>query len=325
SCAASAAASCGASARGSACASRASTSRRARSISCSTTRPCRPRPRRAAASRGRRPRRQVRAHRRDRACRSRCRATTCRAAPPCPPASAPSVADREVDLVIQAPHLAPDDVDALYALTGAAGVEPLTRACNDACRLYDIESDAGVDAACHAGGYDVARVEGRDTLPRVRVVAMDMDSTLITIECIDEIADLRGIKPQVAAITAAAMRGEIDFRESLVRRVALLEGLPVEALQRVYDERLRLSPGAVNLFESLHARGIETLLASGGFTLFTDRLQAELAIDWTIANEFEVTAGRLTGLIAGTTVDAAAKAALIAALAQRLRGGDGLV
>src|SRR6185312_12932309 len=291
SCAASAAASCGASARGSACASRASTSRRARSISCSTTRPCRPRPRRAAASRGRRPRRQVRAHRRDRACRSRCRATTCRAAPPCPPASAPSVADREVDLVIQAPHLAPDDVDALYALTGAAGVEPLTRACNDACRLYDIESDAGVDAACHAGGYDVARVEGRDTLPRVRVVAMDMDSTLITIECIDEIADLRGIKPEVAAITALAMRGEIDFAESLRRRVALLAGVPEGALAEVYDDRLRLSPGAEALLAALHAQGATTLLLSGGFTFFTERLRARLGFTAALANTLEVVDG----------------------------------
>ena len=229
------------------------------------------------------------------------------------------------DLVVQAPQLAPEDVDLLRALSGASDVVPLDRAQCAAFRLVAPRTLDGVADALAAAGCDWALVPRTRSIERLRLVAMDMDSTLITIECIDEIADLRGIKPQVAAITAAAMRGEIDFRESLVRRVALLEGLPVEALQRVYDERLRLSPGAVNLFESLHARGIETLLASGGFTFFTDRLQAELAIDWTIANEFEVTAGRLTGRIAGTTVDAAAKAALIAALAQRLRGGDGLV
>ena len=229
------------------------------------------------------------------------------------------------DLVVQAPQLAPEDVDLLRALSGASDVVPLDRAQCAAFRLVAPRTLDGVADALAAAGCDWALVPRTRSIERLRLVAMDMDSTLITIECIDEIADLRGIKPQVAAITAAAMRGEIDFRESLVRRVALLEGLPVEALQRVYDERLRLSPGAVNLFESLHARGIETLLASGGFTFFTDRLQAELAIDWTIANEFEVTAGRLTGRIAGTIVDATAKAALIAALAQRLRGGDGLV
>ncbi len=231
----------------------------------------------------------------------------------------------DADLVVQAPQLAPEDVDLLRALSGASDVVPLDRAQCAAFRLVAPRTLDGVADALAAAGCDWALVPRTRSIERLRLVAMDMDSTLITIECIDEIADLRGIKPQVAAITAAAMRGEIDFRESLVRRVALLEGLPVEALQRVYDERLRLSPGAVTLFESLHARGIETLLASGGFTFFTDRLQAELAIDWTIANEFEITAGRLTGRIAGTTVDAAAKAALIAALAQRLRGGDGLV
>jgi phosphoserine phosphatase len=229
-----------------------------------------------------------------------------------------------VDLVIQAPHLAPDDVDALYALTGAAGVEPLTRACNDACRLYDIESDAGVDAACHAGGYDVARVEGRDTLPRVRVVAMDMDSTLITIECIDEIADLRGIKPEVAAITAQAMRGEIDFAESLRRRVALLAGVPEGALAEVYDDRLRLSPGAEALLAALHAQGATTLLLSGGFTFFTERLRARLGFTAALANTLEVVDGRLTGRLTGSIVDARAKAAALAGYASAAQRDGGI-
>ena len=229
------------------------------------------------------------------------------------------------DLVVQAPHLAPEDVDLLRAVSGASDVVPLERAQCTAFRLVAPRTLDGVSDALAAAGCDWALVPRARTIDRLRLVAMDMDSTLITIECIDEIAALRGIKPEVAAITAAAMRGEIDFRESLVRRVALLEGLPVEALQRVYDERVRLTPGAARLFESLRARGIQTLLASGGFTFFTDRLQAALSIDWAVANELEVANGRLTGRVAGTIVDATAKAALIASLARRLRGADGLV
>ena len=131
---------------------------------------------------------------------------------------------------------------------------------------------------------------------RVGVVAMDMDSTLITIECIDEIADLAGIKPAVAAITAAAMRGDLDFRGSLEQRVALLAGLPEELLLRVYDERLKLSPGAQRMIDGFKAVGAKILLASGGFTFFTERLRARLGIDETIANTIEVDGGKLTGL-----------------------------
>jgi phosphoserine phosphatase len=228
-----------------------------------------------------------------------------------------------MDLVIQAPMLAPGDVDALKALTGAAGVEPLSRAANDACRLHDVESDEGVDAACRAAGYDVARVAPADTLARVRVVAMDMDSTLITIECIDEIADQKGIKREVAAITALAMRGEIDFAESLRRRVALLAGLPEAALAEVYDDRLRLSPGAEALLAALHAQRTTTLLLSGGFTFFTERLRARLGLTAALANTLEVVDGRLTGRLVGAIVDARAKAATLAgyAAAARREGG----
>lgn len=229
------------------------------------------------------------------------------------------------DLVVQAPQIAPEDINVLRALTGASEVVALDRAQCAAARLVAPRTVDGVADALAAAGCDWALVPRTRRLERLRLVAMDMDSTLITIECIDEIAALHGIGPEVAAITAAAMRGEIDFAESLARRVALLEGLPVTALERVYDERLRLSPGAMHLFDSLRAKGVETLLASGGFTFFTDRLQAALAIDWAVANEFEVAHGRLTGRIRGAIVDADAKAALISALADRLRGDDGLV
>jgi phosphoserine phosphatase len=137
---------------------------------------------------------------------------------------------------------------------------------------------------------------------------MDMDSTLISIECIDEIADMQGLKPQVSAITEAAMRGEIDFAESLRQRVSLLAGLDQSALQRVYDERLQLSPGAETLLAAARAAGIRTLLVSGGFTFFTERLQPRLALDYTAANTLELADGKLTGRVMGDIVDAQGKA-----------------
>ena len=229
----------------------------------------------------------------------------------------------EADLVVQAPLVLREDLEILRLMTGAQGVEPIARASCDAYRLHEAQDRAGVAEACAAAEYDFAFVPRERTLERVRLVAMDMDSTLITIECIDEIAALQGIGDEVAAITASAMRGEIDFRASLAGRVALLEGLPVEALARVYDERLRLSPGATRLFETLQAIGAKTLLVSGGFTFFTERLKARLAIDFTLSNQLEIDDGRLTGRIRGDIVDAEAKAAYFLELAQRY-AGDGI-
>ncbi len=142
----------------------------------------------------------------------------------------------------------------------------------------------------------------------VRLIVSDMDSTLIAIECIDEIADMLGLKPQVAAITEAAMRGELEFAEALTRRVALLEGLPAEQLQQVYDERLRLNPGAETLMEAARTLGIKTAVVSGGFTFFTERVRQRLGLDYALANELEVTEGRLTGCVLGAICGAQAKA-----------------
>ena len=141
-----------------------------------------------------------------------------------------------------------------------------------------------------------------------RLLAMDMDSTLITIECIDEIADLAGLKPQVAAITAAAMRGEIDFPGALRQRVALLAGLEVSALERVDHERLQLSTGAESLLAFARQAGWKTLLVSGGFTFFTDRLKTRLGLDFTLANSLEIRDGKLTGQVTGPVIDGDAKA-----------------
>jgi phosphoserine phosphatase len=129
-----------------------------------------------------------------------------------------------------------------------------------------------------------------------RLVAFDMDSTLINIECVDEIAGAAGRKAEVAAITEAAMRGEIaDYKESLRRRVALLKGVPVGALEQVYRERLQLNPGAETLVRAAQAAGLKTLLVSGGFTFFTDRVRDRLGFDFTRSNVLEAAEGVLTG------------------------------
>ena len=135
-------------------------------------------------------------------------------------------------------------------------------------------------------------------LSAFKLAAFDMDSTLINIECIDELADAAGRKAEVAAITEAAMRGEIvDFKESLRRRLALLKGVPASALEDVYSNRLRLNPGAEALMAALHAGGLKTLLVSGGFTFFAERVQARLGMHFMRSNVLEIVGGRLTGQV----------------------------
>ena len=134
------------------------------------------------------------------------------------------------------------------------------------------------------------------SLKNFGLIAFDMDSTLINIECIDEVADAAGRKAEVAAITEAAMRGEItDYKDSLRQRVALLKGVPESALSEVYQQRLRLNPGAAELVQACKAAGLKVLLVSGGFTYFTDRVRDTLGIDFTRSNVFEIENGLLTG------------------------------
>ena len=156
------------------------------------------------------------------------------------------------------------------------------------------------------------------------LIAFDMDSTLITIECIDEIADAVGKKAEVAAITEATMRGEIkDFKESLRRRVALLQGVPVGALQEVYDQRLRLSPGAPELVGACREAGLKVLLVSGGFTFFADRVKARLGMDFARSNLLEEDGGYLTGRVRaqdwGDICDGAEKRRTLLEVASLLR------
>jgi phosphoserine phosphatase len=218
-------------------------------------------------------------------------------------------------LVVQAPDIDTPALKALAKLAGAERIDAFSRSVDQAFALTPAGNAGEVAAYCAQAKLDCAFVPSGQRLDRARLLAMDMDSTLITIECIDEIADMMGIKGEVAAVTASAMRGEIDFRESLTRRVALLRGLDSAALQRVYDERLRLSPGAERLLAGMRAVGAQSLLVSGGFTFFTERLKARLGLDHTCANTLEIADGKLSGRLIGPIVDAAAKAACF----QRLR------
>ena len=148
---------------------------------------------------------------------------------------------------------------------------------------------------------------------------MDMDSTLITIECIDELGDMAGKKSEIAAITAQAMRGEIDYPESLRRRVSLLAGLQESALERVYQERLKLTAGAEELLAACKKHKVKLLLVSGGFTFFTERLKTRLGLDYAISNSLEITGGKLTGRVVGGIVGAQAKAAKFVSILRALR------
>lgn len=211
-----------------------------------------------------------------------------------------------MNLIIQATRaIEKAHLEHIADLTQCASFSPISA---NVCRFNDAHNHPDIAAYCLEQQLDFGFVPQGKTLKDFGLVVMDMDSTLITIECIDEIADMQGLKPQVASITEAAMRGEMDFAESLRRRVALLEGLDESALQRVYDERLRLSSGAEVMLEKLRHHGIKTLLVSGGFVFFTLRLQKRLGLDYTHANMLEIIDGKLTGKVLGDIVDAQAKA-----------------
>lgn len=151
-------------------------------------------------------------------------------------------------------------------------------------------------AAEVAPGLIVRGFEPPLRLRDFKLIAFDMDSTLINIECVDEIADAVGRKAEVAAITEAAMRGEIkDYKDSLRQRVALLKGVSESDLERIYRERLQLNPGAAELVSACQQAGLKVLLVSGGFTHFSDRVRDRLGIDYTRSNVLEVRDGRLTG------------------------------
>ena len=211
-----------------------------------------------------------------------------------------------MNLVVQGPGLAESEAQALAPLVGSARVEPIA---TGAFRLRNAAANPAVARWAEQRQADYAFIPEGRRFADLRLLAMDMDSTLITIECIDELGDLAGKKAEISAITAQAMRGEIAYPESLRRRVSALSGLPQTDLARVYEERLRLTPGAEALVAACKKHRVEILLVSGGFTFFTERLKARLGIDHTISNVLEVKAGKLTGTLVGAIVDADAKAA----------------
>jgi phosphoserine phosphatase len=218
-------------------------------------------------------------------------------------------------LVVQSPEATALRAAALAELCGSAPPEALD---GGAWRLRGATRREGVAAWCDAHRLDHAWVPEGRRLSDLKLLAMDMDSTLITIECIDEIGSFIGRKDEIAAITAQAMRGEIDYPASLRQRVALLAGLDEDVLQDVYDEKLRLSPGAEVLVEACKRHGVKLLLVSGGFTFFTERLKERLGLDDTLSNVLEIDGGKLSGRVLGTIVDADAKAAKFRQLAHRL-------
>ena len=224
-----------------------------------------------------------------------------------------------MNLVLQGPGADASTLEAIAALAAPARIttlSPHALRCNEAAATPEVAE--AVQAAALAAGIDATFIAPGRTLADFSLVAMDMDSTLITIECIDEIADMQGLKAEVSEITEAAMRGELDFSASLTRRVALLKGLDAAALERVYEERLRLSMGAESMLAAVRAAGLKTLLVSGGFTFFTDRLKARLGLDYTHANVLEIEDGRLTGRVVGGIVDAEEKMRTVARVCAEL-------
>ena len=222
------------------------------------------------------------------------------------------------NLILQALQFDQSAIEKIAAIADAEGVQELGPT---AIRLLGVntENRAEIQAACQQAKLDFAFIDPVHLLREMKILAMDMDSTLINIECIDEIAAAVGRKAEVSAITEAAMRGEItDFAESLTRRVALLEGVPESALQQVYEQRLQLNAGAERLVSVAKQHGVRTLLVSGGFTFFTQRLQERLGIDEAYANTLEIKDGKLTGRVQGDIVGSQTKADHVMRLAKKL-------
>jgi len=219
------------------------------------------------------------------------------------------------DLVLQGRGADRVQAQALAPLCGARAVEPHGAG---AFRLRDAAPFASLGAWCAQRSIDYGWLRHDLRLADMRLLAMDMDSTLITIECIDELGAMVGRGAEIAAITARAMRGELEFTESLKRRVALLEGVREAALEQVYRDKLRLSPGAERLIEACKAAGLRLVLVTGGFSYFAERLRARLGFDSVRANALELREGRLTGRLVGAIVNARVKAEVVRAAARAL-------
>jgi phosphoserine phosphatase len=220
-----------------------------------------------------------------------------------------------MNLIIQGLEIENSDLRALAKLAGATEIERIT---GEAFRLKNAVRREQISEYCAEAELDFAFVEPAVQLSDFRLIAMDMDSTLLAIESIDEIADMHGMKPQVSEITQRTMRGEIIFEESLRQRTALLQGLDEDALQQVYDSRVRLSPGAERMLQQMKKAGIKTMVISGGFTFFTERIKAKLGLDYAAANTLEISDGKLTGKVLGKIIGAEGKAEALRKVSQEL-------
>ncbi|MBL0925404.1 MAG: phosphoserine phosphatase SerB [Sphingomonadaceae bacterium] len=198
----------------------------------------------------------------------------------------------------------------------AAGCTPGHREWIEAELVFDITFDGGLAAAREAlkpmeSHFDIA-VQSAESRRKMLLVS-DMDSTMITVECIDELADYAGIKPEIAAITERAMAGELDFAEALRARVALLAGLRAEVISQCLEERVRPMPGAETLVRTMAGWGAHTVLVSGGFTSFTGPVAKTIGLAEVHANVLEIAGGKLTGALQGEIVDAGTKRAVLEA------------
>ena len=209
-----------------------------------------------------------------------------------------------MNLILQSSNIETGDLKSIAKLSTASAIEQISSV---AFRLTQAQPHPAIAPLCEEPKLDWAFVPEARRLKDFKLLVMDMDSTLITIETIDELADWVGLKSEVAAITEQAMRGEIEYNESLRRRVALLKGLKASALDEVYRERLKLSPGAEVLLQAAKKYAIQTLLVSGGFTYITELLKTRLGLNHTHANTLGVAEGKLTGEILGPIVNAQGK------------------
>jgi len=211
-----------------------------------------------------------------------------------------------------AAHLPEGEVSAARDRLDAAGCLPVATVWvedGEACDLQFGRDMAAARAALEGQGYDVIVQPAEHR--RKKLIVADMDSTMITVECIDELADHAGIKPEVALVTEAAMRGEMDFGEALDARVALLEGMDERVIDRCLAERVKIMPGAVALIRTMRANGATAILVSGGFTRFAEPVAREIGFDRAIANVLAVADGKLTGTVTKPIVDSATKLATL--------------
>jgi phosphoserine phosphatase len=231
-----------------------------------------------------------------------------------------------------APDLPQGEVTAARDRLDAAGCLPVAQVWVEEGEAIDLQFGRDPDAARTAlegQGYDVVVQPAEDR--RKKLIVADMDSTMITVECIDELADYAGIKAQIAAVTEAAMRGELDFGEALDARVALLKGLDESVIARCLAERVKIMPGARELVQTMRGWGASAILVSGGFTRFAEPVAAEIGFTRAIANVLDIADGKLAGTVTKPIVDASTKLATLSeavldlglSRAETLAVGDG--